>query len=105
MTPEELQQLIASNARAIAALADQQSALTAKLNLLTEQQLQMVAAINRSAELHDAATAERQEFRQAMMGLANLLSAIDETRPTVLQKLNRIEDKVDRLLQQNDEQT
>jgi chromosome segregation ATPase len=124
MTPEELQQLIASNSRTIAALADRltetvaaidrlviaQEAATAErqsnakaIAALSNQQSEIAAAINRLVDIQEAATAERQELRQATLGIANLLSALDEDRPTVLLKLNRIENKVDRLLQHNDE--
>ena len=61
---------------------------------------------------------EREEFRDKMdatiarldtaiqcltmlnEGVVNLLSSLDEDRPTVLRKLNAIENKVDRLLEQ-----
>ena len=50
---------------------------------------------------------ERAQLRQATLGIANLLASLDsdvETtaygRPTILRKLNAIENKVDRLLEQ-----
>jgi hypothetical protein len=49
---------------------------------------------------------ERQELREATIrladtqeGITRLLSSLDEDRPTILRKLNTIEDKVDSLLQ------
>lgn len=71
MTDNELRQLIASNARAI-----------------------------------EAAASERTEMRKAILkltdlqeGVINLLSRLDEERPTILRKLNTIENKIDQLLQ------
>jgi chromosome segregation ATPase len=53
-----------------------------------------------------AGEVQRQELREAMIRLADtqegvvrLLSSLDEDRPTILRKLNTIEDKVDTLLQ------
>jgi hypothetical protein len=81
MTDDELKQLIASNARAIEA----------------------AAASN--ARIIEAAAEERAELRRAILritdlqaGIANLLSRLDEDRPTILRKLNTIENKVDQLL-------
>ena len=52
------------------------------------------------------AAEERRELREATLrlegvaeGIANLLSSLDEDRPTILRKLNTIENKVDRILQ------
>lgn len=75
----ELQQIVESNARSIQALTDRQS----------------------------QASQERQELREAVLrvialteGIANLTASLDEDRPTVLRKLNNIEQKLDRLLEQ-----
>lgn len=49
---------------------------------------------------------EREELRQATLGIANLLSSLDSDKPTILRKLDTIGNKVDQLLQQeNGEQT
>ena len=37
------------------------------------------------------------------MGMARMLSNIDQTNPTILSKLNTIENKVDRILDQEQE--
>lgn len=57
------------------------------------------------AEISLEAADERRELREATLrldrvveGIANLLSSLDEDRPTILRKLNSIENKVDRLL-------
>lgn len=81
----ETAQLTRSNAKAIQSLGDQISELTNDVNALTEAGRQ--------------ATEERAELRQATIGIANLLSSLDEDRPTVLRKLSTIENKVDRLLE------
>jgi hypothetical protein len=81
MTDQELQQLVASNARTIQAMLKQQ----ATSRLRHEEQI--------------------DEIRQAMLrlakveeGLINMVSAIDEDRPTVMRRLMSIENKVDRIL-------
>lgn len=51
---------------------------------------------------------ERQELREATVrlsdvveGIANWLTRLDENQPTILRKLNNIENKVDRLLERD----
>lgn len=75
----ELQQITESNSRAIQSLTD---------------------AI---VEDREQAREERQELRQAMIGIANLVSSLDSDRPTILSKLNKIENKVDQLLERGDQ--
>ena len=89
MTDQELQQLVASNARTIQAMLEQQE--TSRLQyedhrLLHEEQM--------------------NEIRQAMLrlasvevGLINMVVAIDEDRPTILRRLTSIENKVDQILE------
>lgn len=94
---KELEQLTSSNAIAIQALTD--DLVTFKLT--TEQSFEQ-------------ARQERQELRDAMLrldgvaeGIANLLSSLDSDRPTILRKLNSIENKIDRVLERshsNDEE-
>lgn len=67
MTDEELRQLVESNARAIQALSDNIAELTHDVQLFTQE--------NRQAQQN--AQEERSELRRAMMGLANLMSALD----------------------------
>ncbi len=82
MTDQELQQLVASNARTIQAMLEQQ-----ETNRLRHEE-------------------QMDEIRQAMLrlarveeGLINMVVAIDEDRPTVLRRLTSIESKVDRILE------
>jgi len=49
-------------------------------------------------DLQAESAEERRELREATLGIANLLSALDSDRPTILRKLNTIENKIDRLL-------
>lgn len=77
----ETAQLTRSNAVAIQALTDD----LVTLRLTVEQDI-------------ENAHAEREELRQATIGIANLLASLDEDRPTILRKLSSIENKVDRLL-------
>jgi hypothetical protein len=84
MTDQELQQLVASNARTIQAMLEQQE--TSRLR--HEEQI--------------------DEIRQAMLrlervekGLINMVSGIDEDRPTVMRRLMSIENKVDRILEKD----
>jgi hypothetical protein len=91
MTDQELQQLVASNARTIQVMLEQQE--TSRLQyeshrLLHEEQM--------------------NELRQVMLrlarveeGLINMVVSIDEDRPTVLRKLTSIENKVDRILEKD----
>lgn len=73
----ETAQLARSNAKSIQGLADRIAELT---------------------HVQEEAAEEREELRQATIGIANLLSSLDTDRPTILRKLNTIENKVDRLL-------
>ena len=82
---ERIERLVESNARAIQALGDRISELTHDIDGLTEAGRQ--------------AQEERAELRRATIGIANLLSSLDEDRPTILRKLNTIENKVDRILE------
>ena len=97
MTDDELRQLIASNARAIQALGDQISELTSDVAVLTHN-------VNALTETSQQAQAEREELRQATIGIANLLVSLDSDRPTILRKLSSIENKVDQLLEQQSQQ-
>ena len=70
-------QVARSNAKSIQGLADRIAELT---------------------HIQEYAAEEREDLRQATIGIANLLSSLDSDRPTILRKLNIIENKGDRLL-------
>jgi chromosome segregation ATPase len=81
----ELQQIVESNARSIQALSDRIAELI---------------------HVQEEAQQERRELREATIGLerlsegiVNLLGSLDEDRPTMLRKLNTIENKLDQLIE------
>lgn len=81
---QELQSIVESTARLLQALSDD----------VAEMRLGIDVSIRNAAE-------ERAELRAATLGIANLLASLDSDRPTILRKLNTIENKVDRLLEQD----
>lgn len=85
----ELQQIVESTARSLQALSDD----------VAEMRLGIDAIARNAAE-------ERAELREATLrvanlaeGIANLVVSLDDDRPTILGRLSRIEDKVNRLLE------
>jgi predicted nucleic acid-binding Zn-ribbon protein len=76
------EQLLDSAARSIQALGDD----------IAELRLTVREGFEQSSE-------ERAQLRQATLGIANLLASLDSDRPTILRKLNAIENKVDRILE------
>ena len=86
MTDQELQQLVASNARTIQAMLEQQETS----RLLHEEQMNEI----RQAMLRLASVEE---------GLINMMVSIDRDRPTVLRRLVSIENKVDRILEKENQ--
>jgi chromosome segregation ATPase len=89
MTEDELRQLIASNARAIQAAADERAEIRQAILDLRETILVLREANVRLAEIQG--------------GMINLVGSLDEDRPTVLRKLNTIENKIDQLLEKRNE--
>lgn len=87
----ELQQIVESNSRTIQAILDARAS-----DRLEHEEFKSRI---------DAAIARMDESIQRLTtlneGVVNLLSSLDEDRPTVLRKLNAIESKVDRLLERN----
>jgi len=80
---EQTAQRVDSNARSIQALGDRIAEVTNDIAELKEIQAE--------------AQEERRELRQATLGIANLVASLDEDRPTILRKLDRIEQNVDQL--------
>ncbi len=87
----ELQQIVESNSRAIQAMLDARAS-----DRLEHEEFKSRI---------DAAIARMDESIQRLTtlneGVVNLISSLDEDRPTVLRRLNAIESKVDRLLERN----
>lgn len=82
MSDQELKQLVESNARAIQAMLDSR----------VEERLEFQAGMD---QLRDVVVrlATMQE------GMTRMLVSLDEDRPTILRKLNAIENKLDRFLE------
>jgi hypothetical protein len=89
MTNEELQQIVQSNARAIQEILD---AMAEERQENRERNQRMDATISRMDDAILRLTALNE-------GIVNLLSSLDEDRPTILRKLTAIENKVDRILE------
>ncbi|OUL17533.1 hypothetical protein [Nostoc sp. 106C] len=91
MTNEELQQIVQSNARAIQGILD---AMAEERQENRERNDRIDATISR---MDDAI------LRLATLneGIVNLLTSLDEDRPTILRKLTAIENKVDQILQKD----
>jgi len=83
---EVTERIVQSNSRAIQALMEQR----ATERLEHEQRMARLEEI-------------QGEVARAQLGLTRLLTKLDEERPTVLQKLNAIENKVDRLIERTSE--
>ncbi|MEG3972384.1 MULTISPECIES: hypothetical protein [unclassified Microcoleus] len=90
MTDEELKQLIESNARATQAMLDNMAEARLERQELREGMVQLQNAV--------------VQLINVQSGIANLLTSLDEDRPTVLRKLTTIENKLDRLLGQENAQ-
>lgn len=86
----ELQQIVESNSRAIQAILDNQASDRLQRDELQTAIVSINEAIQRLTTLNE--------------GVVNLLSSLDEDRPTILRKLNAIENKVDRILERRDDQ-
>lgn len=90
MTDEELKQLIESNARTAQAMLDTMAEARLERQELREGMIQLQSAVERLANIQEK--------------IANLLVSLDDDRPTVLRRLTAIENKVDRLLRQEQEE-
>ena len=82
MSDQELKQLVESNARAIQAMLDSR----------VEERLEFQSGMDQLREVV-VRLANLQE------GMARMLVSLDEDRPTILRKLNAIENKLDRFLE------
>ena len=87
---QELQQIVESNSRAIQAMLDAQASDRLEREEFRDTMDATIARLDTAI----------QRLTTLNEGVVNLLSSLDEDRPTVLRKLNAIENKVDRLLEQ-----
>ncbi|MEG4198657.1 hypothetical protein [Microcoleus sp. Pol12A5] len=90
MTDEELKQLIESNARATQAMLDNMAEARLERQELRDGMVQLQNAV--------------VQLINVQSGIANLLTSLDEDRPTMLRKLTTTENKLDRLLGQENAQ-
>ena len=88
MTDSELRQLVESNARTAQAI----------LEAMAEARLEREEARDEFYAGMQRVDDAIQRLTTLQEGVVNLLTSLDEDRPTVLRKLNSIENKVDRLL-------
>ena len=96
MTDEELKLLVESNARAVQAMLE----LRATDRLEHEERIAGLEDLSRQHQEQMRFLEETQRMvSQTQRGIANLVTSLDEDRPTVLRKLNTIENKIDRILE------
>jgi hypothetical protein len=93
----ELQQIVESNARAIQAMLDAQATERLKHEEFVERMDNTIVRLEESAVRQDALI---ERLTTVNEGVVRLVSFLDDDRPTILRKLNSIEDKVDQLLQE-----
>jgi hypothetical protein len=87
-----IEAIVESNSRIIQAILEQR----ATDRLLHEERMEI--ANQEIAELKDIAS----RLTEVQLGMARILGNIDETNPTILRRLMAIENKVDRILEQNE---
>lgn len=96
MTDEELRQLVESNSRVIQAMLEPR--VTDRLQ--HEERLRQNEEIIRMHQVRIGFLEENQrQIIQTQRGIANLVASLDDDRPTVLRKLNTIENKLDRIIE------
>lgn len=88
----------------------QMQTIVEAIALRVDSNAQAIEALSdRVREIAEEAADERAELREAVLrvtnlaeGIANLTSSLDDDRPTILGRLSRIENKVDKLLENQD---
>ena len=86
MTPDELRQLVESNARTAQAMLDTIAEARLEREELREGMIKLQEAMVR--------------FADTQRGIANLLASLDNDHPTILRKLTTIENKLDQVLEE-----
>jgi len=86
MTPDELRQLVESNARTAQAMLD----------TIAEARLEREELRGGMIKLQEAMV----RFADTQRGIANLLASLDNDHPTILRKLTTIENKLDQVLEE-----
>ncbi len=90
----ELQQIVESNSRAIQAILDAQVEARLEREELREAIIRLENASTQHSDLLQRLTTLNE-------GVVSLVDSLDEDRPTILGRLSRIENKVDRLLERD----
>lgn len=91
----ELQQIVESNSRAIQAMLEAQASDRLEREEFREELRQVATRTDAAIARMDVAI---QRLTNLNEGVINLFSSLDSDRPTILRKLNTIENKVDQLL-------
>ena len=95
MTDPELRQLVESNARTAQAILEAMAEAQLEREEARDQFYVGMQQMDATIQRLDGAV---QRLTTLQEGVINLLASLDEDRPTILRKLNSIENKVDRLL-------
>lgn len=90
---DRIEAIVESNSRTIQAMMEQQATERLRHEERMEKHDQEIA------ELKDIAS----RLTEVQRGMARMLGNIDETNPTILRRLMTIENKVDRLLEREQE--
>ncbi|MGL5836787.1 MAG: hypothetical protein ACRC1Z_26685 [Waterburya sp.] len=96
MTDEELKLLVESNALAIQAIGQRVDSNARAIQAMVEQRA--TDRLEHEERIRFLEETQRQ-LVQTQQGIANLVSSIDDDRPTVLRKLTIIESKIDQILE------
>ncbi|HEY9824146.1 MAG TPA: hypothetical protein V6D19_01760 [Stenomitos sp.] len=95
-TDERLDRFAETVERFISGADERMEELTAVTQAIGRDVAQLVATQQQSSQaLHEAMI----RLADTQQGVVRLLSSLDEDRPTILRKLNAIENKVDSLLE------
>ena len=86
MTPEEVKQLVESNARTAQAMLDTMAEARLERGELREGMIKLQEAMIRLVD--------------TQQGIANLLISLDDDRPTIFRKLTTIENKLNQILEE-----
>ncbi len=88
---DRIEAIVESNSRAIQAMMEQQATERLKREEEKAQHEERMRFLEEN----------QRQLIQTQRGIANLVSSLDEDRPTVLRKLTAIENKVDTLIERN----
>ncbi len=89
---QAIRSLVESNSRAIEATRELTESNSRAIEAMIDQRVTDRLRIQRLEEL-SASVAKVQE------GLSRMLASLDDDRPTILRKLNSIENKIDRIIE------